>query len=245
MARAGPRSLPLITDPQSVPVVGIDSHLPALGVGQLIPVAIATQLQRSEGWQAPLGADAGVFSPEHPQPTPAAVLLALIERAGGLTVLLTQRTAHLRAHAGQVSFPGGRLEASDADVTAAALREAAEEVGLDPTLAEVLGRMPSYRTVTGFEVTPVVALLREPPPFRPDPSEVQEVFEVPLAFLMNPAHHRRHSFASGEVNRQFLSIPWLGRGQAGHERDFFIWGATAAMLRNFYHLLARPLSSLP
>jgi 8-oxo-dGTP pyrophosphatase MutT (NUDIX family) len=210
---------PLITDPRAVPVIGVDAHLPALSDSFWEPHSIAEQL--------------------------ANVLVALIRRSEGPTVLLTQRTPHLRAHAGQVSFPGGRMEDSDASPAHAALREAQEEVGLSAHRVEVVGQLPVYRTVTAFEVTPVVAWVHPPLALKPDPHEVQDIFEVPLAFLMNPAHHRRHRVVVEDRTRQFLSMPWQGRGLSGEEREFFIWGATAAMLRNFYHLLARPLSSQP
>lgn len=234
---------PLITDPRSVPVIGVDSHLPALGPGHWQPDTLAAQLAGLQGWSPPLGGDGGALL-EDASLRPAAVLLPLVRRPEGATVLLTQRTAHLRAHAGQVSFPGGRLESGDASAAAAALREAHEEVGLSPSSVEVLGSLPAYRTVTAYEVTPVVAWVHPPLSLQADPHEVQDIFEVPLDFLMNPAHHRRHRIVVQERTRQFLSMPWHGRGLSGEEREFFIWGATAAMLRNFYHLLARPLSSV-
>jgi 8-oxo-dGTP pyrophosphatase MutT (NUDIX family) len=158
------------------------------------------------------------------------VLMPLVMRADGLHMLLTRRTEHLRDHAGQISFPGGRSEPGDADAAATALREAEEEVGLDPALAEVIGSLPTYTTVTGFVVTPVLALVQPALTLRLDRFEVAEAFEVPLPFLMNPAHHQRHTFNFAGGERQFLSMPWNG---------YFIWGATAAMLRNLYHLLAR------
>lgn len=233
---------PLITDPRAVPVVEVDSHLPALGESHWADQALAAQLAAVDGWQAPLGGDGGVMLSDQPLKR-AAVLLPLVRRPQGPTVLLTQRTAHLRAHAGQVSFPGGRMEASDASPSHAALREAQEEVGLQAHAVEVVGQLPVYRTVTAFEVTPVVAWVQPPLSLQPDPHEVQDIFEVPLAFLMNPAHHRRHRVVVQDRTRQFLSMPWQGRGWSGEDKEFFIWGATAAMLRNFYHLLARPLSS--
>ena len=133
-------------------------------------------------------------------------------------MLLTQRTAHLKDHAGQVSFPGGRSEADDADAVDTALREAHEEIGLERGHVDVVGFLPVYTTVTSFEVA--------------------EVFEVPLSFLMTPAHHRRHVVEIDGLRRQFLSMPWAPPPEAsGQARSYFIWGATAAILRNFYRLL--------
>jgi 8-oxo-dGTP pyrophosphatase MutT (NUDIX family) len=153
-------------------------------------------------------------------------------------VLLTQRTDHLSDHPGQIAFPGGRVEPEDRDATATALREAREEIGLGADHVDVLGEMPTYTTGTGFIVTPVVGLVRPDFKLQVDPFEVAEVFEVPLAFLMNPAHHRRHSVEVGGVQRQFLSMPWQGMDAEGKPRRYFVWGATAAMLRNLYRLLA-------
>jgi 8-oxo-dGTP pyrophosphatase MutT (NUDIX family) len=151
-------------------------------------------------------------------------------------VLLTRRTDHLNDHAGQVSFPGGRTDPEDADAVATALREAHEEVGIERDEVEVIGRLPTYTTVTAYEVTPVVGLLDPPRSLAMDAFEVAEVFEVPLAFLMDPANHRRHSFTFQELSRQFLSMPWSRDPQAD---EYFIWGATAAMLRNLYRFLSR------
>ncbi len=167
----------------------------------------------------------------------ASVLIAIVLH-DEVTVLLTQRTDHLTDHPSQISFPGGRTESFDVDATATALREAREEIGLDPSRVEVLGRLPTYTTGTGFVVTPVFALV--PPGFtlKTDPHEVAEVFEVPLAWLMDPAHHQRHAIEIDGVRREFLSIPWPGIGADGQPRRYFIWGATAAMLRNLYRFLS-------
>jgi 8-oxo-dGTP pyrophosphatase MutT (NUDIX family) len=161
--------------------------------------------------------------------TEASVLIGLVKRETGLTVLLTQRTSHLREHAGQISFPGGRAEAYDADATATALRETAEEVGLDARYIEIVGSLPDFYTGTGFRVVPIVALVTPGFTLTPDPFEVAEVFEVPLSFLLDPAHHRRHTVDLPEGRRRYYySMPW---------HDYFIWGATAGMLRNLYHFL--------
>jgi 8-oxo-dGTP pyrophosphatase MutT (NUDIX family) len=137
-----------------------------------------------------------------------------------------------------VSFPGGRAEPEDADAVATALREAEEEIGLAPTFIEVIGQMPTYTTGTGFIVTPVVGAVRPDFSLHLDPFEVAEAFEVPLSFLMNPANHRWHTIDMGGVKREFLSMPWMGVDANGQPRRYFVWGATAAMLRNLYRFLA-------
>jgi 8-oxo-dGTP pyrophosphatase MutT (NUDIX family) len=167
----------------------------------------------------------------------ASVLVPLVLRER-MTVLLTQRTDHLNDHPGQISFPGGRAEPSDADATATALREAHEEIGLEAFEVEVLGSLPTYTTGTGFIVTPVIALVQPGAQLRADPIEVAEVFEVPLAWLMDPANHQRHAVEVAGATREFFSIPWQGVDASGAPRRYFIWGATAAMLRNLYRFLA-------
>jgi 8-oxo-dGTP pyrophosphatase MutT (NUDIX family) len=166
---------------------------------------------------------------------PAAVLVPLVSRPDGLSVLLTQRTPHLIHHGGQISFPGGRMESGDASPEAAALRETEEEIGLKPALVDLLGRLDDYVTVTGFHVVPVVGLLQPPLALIPDPFEVAEVFEVPLRFVMDPANHQRRSRITDQgVERFFYALPYEGRT---------IWGATAAMLVNLYEILAELWSS--
>jgi 8-oxo-dGTP pyrophosphatase MutT (NUDIX family) len=159
---------------------------------------------------------------------PAAVLVPLVMRPDGLTVLLTQRTQHLAAHPGQISFPGGKQEPSDSGAVDAALREAEEEVGLPRDHVEVIGRLDTYVTSTGFEVTPVVGLVRAPYPSRPDPVEVAEIFEVPLSFILDPANRRRDSREYSGRRRVFYAFPYEQR---------YIWGATAGMLVNLVEVL--------
>jgi 8-oxo-dGTP pyrophosphatase MutT (NUDIX family) len=156
--------------------------------------------------------------------TPAAVLVPLVNRAEGLMLLLTQRSADLPDHPGQISFPGGRIEPSDATVAAAALREASEEVGLAADRVDVLGQLATYETVTGYSVTPVVGWVEPPFALVTDPVEVAEAFEVPLSFVLDPANQQRHYRMLGDVRRDFWAIPY---------RDRYIWGATAAMLLIF------------
>jgi 8-oxo-dGTP pyrophosphatase MutT (NUDIX family) len=165
-----------------------------------------------------------------PVMTPASVLIPLVLRPEGLTMLLTQRTAHLTDHGGQISFPGGRAEDYDSSPVATALRESEEEIGLDRDHVEVLGTMPDYLTGTGYRITPVVGLVTPPFELTADPNEVAEIFEVPLLFLMDGMNHQRLSFElpEGAGRRTFYAMPY--------ER-FFIWGATAGMLRNLFHFL--------
>lgn len=223
----------LILDPHSVPVIGMDEHLPAVPAERLTAVALRQRFANPPPWQPETRADGRDATIQ--AKADASVLVPLVEHAdGSLHVLLTQRTAHLKAHAGQISFPGGRAEPTDADAVATALREAQEEVGLEPGRVQVIGSLPAYTTITAFRVTPVVALVGVPYELRIDPFEVAEAFEVPLPFLMTPAHHRRHVFQFDGGQRQFLSMPWR-QGDAASE--YFIWGATAAMLRNLYHFL--------
>lgn len=160
--------------------------------------------------------------------TPAAVLVPVVERPEELTVLFTQRTAHLNDHAGQVSFPGGRCESSDVSPVFTALRETEEEIGLDRARIEVVGILPEYRTGTGFSVVPVVGLVRPPFELNLDSFEVAEVFETPLSFLLDPANHQRHSMEIGGVLRHYYAMPYEG---------YFIWGATAGMLVSLHRQL--------
>jgi len=221
-------------DPLKLPVVGVDDHLPALTADALRSDAVRQRFLIPPLWTPEIKAEPR-FSDR--LPAHASVLVALVER-GELTVLLTRRTDHLNDHPGQVSFAGGRVEAFDADAAATALREAQEEIGLEASFVDVLGAMPTYTTGTGFIVTPVVALVRPGFDVRPDPFEVADVFEVPLSFLMNPANHRRHAVDVNGARREFLSMPWDGVDDRGEPRSYFIWGATAAMLRNLYRLLS-------
>ena len=226
-----------ISDPQSIPVTGVDDHLPAIALQHLTPDGLRERFRALPRWAPEIPGDGQRFNPER-APTPASVLVPLVMRASGLHVMLTQRTDHLHDHPGQISFPGGRAESHDADEVATALRETEEEVGLTRQHIEVIGRLPVYTTVTGYVVTPVVALVRPDFTLALDHFEVAEAFEVPLPFLMTPAHHRRHAFEMLGQQRQFLSMPWQGAGPDGQGRDYFIWGATAAMLRNLYHFLS-------
>jgi 8-oxo-dGTP pyrophosphatase MutT (NUDIX family) len=153
----------------------------------------------------------------------AAVLVPIVDRPEGLSVLLTKRTEHLRNHAGQVSFPGGRIDPGDAGPVAAALREAREEIGLDPGFVTIVGFLDGYETGTGYHVTPVVGFLRPGFTLTPNPDEVAAAFEVPLEFLMNPKNRERHSRDYNGATRYFYAMPF---------GEHYIWGATAGMIVN-------------
>ncbi len=159
---------------------------------------------------------------------PAAVLVPLVDRADGMTVLLTRRTSHLVHHAGQISFPGGHIEDHDGGPEETALRETEEEIGLDRRLVRVIGHLDTYVTRTGFVVTPVVGVVEPAFDLAPDPHEVAEVFEVPLGFLINPENHHRCSAEFEGVTRYFYAMPY---------HHHYIWGATAGMLVNLYECL--------
>jgi len=159
---------------------------------------------------------------------PAAVLVPLIDYNDGMAVLLTQRTAHLSAHAGQIAFPGGRIETQDEDEVAAALRETEEEVGLPRRHVTVVGRLDTYVTGTGFEITPIVGIVAPPYPLTIDPHEVAEAFEVPLSYVLDARNHHRVERESAGRTRIFFTLPYEGRN---------IWGATAGMLVNLAEVL--------
>jgi len=178
----------------------------------------------------PLGSDFslnGVI----PTPTsfrPAAVLVPLVRREPGITVLLTQRTEDMPSHAGQIAFPGGRKQQEDADAKATALRETEEEVGLSRTFVQVIGAVDSYRTGTGYEITPVVGIVTPGFTIHADPREVADVFEVPLAHFLDAQNHRIDSRMYQGRERRFYAMPY---------GDRYIWGATAGMLKNLHFVL--------
>ena len=216
-------------DPRQVPVVGVDTHLSAVPAAHLSADALRARFAHPPAWE-PETREEPSFSDR--LPAAAAVLVAVVAHARP-TVLLTLRTEHMSTHSGQIAFAGGKVDAGDANVAAAALREAHEEVGLEHARCEVIGHLPQYITGTAFHITPVVALVQPGFVLQPNPNEVAEAFEVPLDFLMNPAHHRRHEIHWAGAQRQWWSMPY---NDAGVER--FIWGATAGMLRNLYRFLS-------
>ncbi len=224
-------------DPRSIPVQGIDDHLERVGPERLTPEALRLRFARPPSWTPEHSVEMRF---ENREPAVAAVLIPLVMR-DELMLLLTQRTMNLLTHSGQVALPGGRTDATDIDAADTALREATEEIGLPRSHAEVLGTLPVYVTGTAFIITPVVALITPGFVLKPNPGEVADVFEVPLAYLMNPANHRRHAVEFDGVTRQWLSMPFLDTSvlqDNGQSPERFIWGATAGMLRNLYRFLS-------
>lgn len=216
-------------DPHAVPVIAVDAHLPPVAPEALTPDALRRRFAAPPQWQPEVRNEPRF----HDRPPAAAAVLVPVVMREQPTVLLTQRTVHLSNHSGQVAFPGGRRDDTDRDEADTALREADEEIGLDRALAEIIGHLPTYTTGTRFVVTPVVALVRPEYRLELNAHEVADAFEVPLAFLMDPANHRRHAIEFQGARREWFSMPFL---DAGRER--FIWGATAGMLRNFYRFLS-------
>ena len=215
-------------DPRAVPVVGIDSHLPAVPQEALTSQALRERFRSPPSWEPEIWSERK-FAER--QPARASVLIPLVMRARPM-VLLTERTTHLSTHSGQVAFPGGKRDDTDTDEAHTALREAHEEIGLPPELVEVIGQMPTYTTGTQFIITPVVGLVNPDHKLVLNAFEVADAFEVPLDFLMNPAHHHRHVLKWEGASREWFSMPYM---DGTTER--FVWGATAAMLRNFYRFL--------
>jgi 8-oxo-dGTP pyrophosphatase MutT (NUDIX family) len=216
-------------DPRTVPVAGIDSHLPPVNARALTPHALRERFLSPPAWEPEIWSERKFLQRE---PALASVLVPIVMRDQP-TVLLTERTTHLSTHSGQVAFPGGKRDESDTDDAHTALREAHEEIGLEPHWIEVIGQMPTYTTGSQFIITPVVALVDPGHQLKLNAFEVADAFEVPLAFLMNPAHHRRHAVDFGGIRREWFSMPYM---DGAIER--FVWGATAAMLRNFYRFLS-------
>lgn len=225
-------------DPQKQPLIEIPV-LPGIAQSYLEPEFIRAAFSQPVEWGVePLFAD--LFVPdfaEYPEGIQSAVCVPLIQRPTGLHVLFTRRAGHLLSHAGQVCFPGGRIEVADQSAVQAALRETHEEVGIDPIYIQPLGEQPIFITNSRYAMRPVVGLLKNGFHISPDPAEVAEVFEVPLARLMDPRYHQLHHLPAkeGHKERYYFSMTWQGH---------FIWGATAAVIRNFYHHLAAAAQQL-
>jgi 8-oxo-dGTP pyrophosphatase MutT (NUDIX family) len=216
-------------NPLTVPIKGWDTHLPAIPGQALTMSALQQRFSKPPVWQ-PEVREEPAFTDRSPRD--AAVLVAIVLRDEP-TLILTQRTDTLSTHSGQIAFPGGKVDAGET-AEEAALREAHEEIGLDRSFVHVLGRLPRYITGTAFHIIPVVAVVRPGFILQPHPAEVADVFEVPMAFLMNPAHHARHAFEFQGHQREWFSMPWDDQSAGQHR---FIWGATAGMLRNLYRFL--------
>lgn len=220
-------------DARDVPIIGVDAGLPAVPPLHMSVTALRARFAKPPHWEPELRREPAIGDRVSAQ---AAVLVPIVQRAEP-TVLLTERATRMSTHSGQVAFPGGRVDPDDANVAAAALREAWEEVGLAARFVEVLGTLPTYTTVTSFVVTPVIAVVQPGFELTLNANEVADAFEVPLAYLMDPANHRRHRMVGEGVEaRQWFSMPYQD-----DDRERFIWGATAGMLRNLY----RFLSALP
>jgi len=217
-------------DPREVPVTFVDSHMPAVSPERLSAHGLRDRFAAPPEWAPELRREPQMTDRA---PAQAAVLVPVVMRDKP-TVLLTERSAQLTNHSGQVAFPGGRVDPEDANIAAAALREAWEEVGLSAEYIEVLGSLPTYTTITSFVVTPVVALVRPDFQLTINPYEVAEAFEVPFAFLMDPANHRHHTMVGDDLkSREWISMPYQDGSQ-----ERFVWGATAGMLRNLYRFLS-------
>lgn len=224
-------AVPTGFDPQTQPVVP-SKVLPPLAPSSIDLEFICSAFQSSIQWQVePVFVDAfNETALDRPDITKAAVFFPLVQRPLGLHVLFTRRASHLYDHAGQICFPGGRIEPSDADAIAAAVRETQEEIGVGPEFIQLIGTQPGFLTSTRFTMKPIIGLLRPGFSITPDITEVAEVFEVPLSVLMDPRLHRLHrAELPGGGHRFYFSITW---------QSYFIWGATAALIRNFYHYLA-------
>ena len=223
-------------DAQAIPIHAVCSTEKKVAAEFLEPAGLRARLSSPPQWEPEItdenrhviAADIIAKRQAVGKVTKAAVLIPLLLKEDGLSVLLTQRTNHLRDHAGQISFPGGRMDPEDQSPNDTALRESKEEIGLDPGRVEIIGHLPQYLTVSGYSVTPVVGLVQAQAEYVLDEFEVADVFEVPLSFLLDPANHQVRLWQSEQGGRRFYSMPYENR---------FIWGATAGMLRNLYHLL--------
>ncbi len=218
-------------DPLTVPIHLPSLDAPPVSANVLHPQGLRDRFSQEKIW-APEITDESRKSFEYSKgkgKRVAAVLIPIVQYETHLSVLLTQRAAHLNDHGGQISFPGGRKEDADIDIKQTALREAHEEIGLPYSRVEHLGHLPDYLTITGYQVTPIVGLVSSSEGLIADTNEVADIFEVPLAFLMNPANHQIREVSGPDGQRRFYAMPYESK---------FIWGATAGMLRNLYHFLS-------
>lgn len=206
----------------SYPSAPFDADFEARARARLDPVA-----RIGDAATRPVLELGGLITPDAPV-TPAAVLAPIVRRPDGFTVLLTLRSSSMPSHAGQVSFPGGRMQPEDDGPIDAALRETFEETGIGREFITPLGGFGAYRTATNYLITPVVAFVDPAFALNPDPREVDDVFETPLAFLMDAANHERHAREWQGARREYYAMPWEGR---------YIWGITAGMIKALYDRL--------
>lgn len=217
----------LSMDPQEVPIHSIAGETPVAGE-RLESDWLRRRFSEAPNW-FPEDTEEHRFFSLSEQARPASVLVPIVMREQGATLLFTQRAAHLSDHPGQISFPGGRVDGQDDSLVDTALREAEEEVGLHRRHVEVMGALPNYFTGTGYKINPVVAMVHPPFGLHIDTGEVAEVFEIPLVFLMDGQHHQRRVFEfKNGTRRMFYTMPY---------DRFFIWGATAGIVRNLFHYL--------
>jgi 8-oxo-dGTP pyrophosphatase MutT (NUDIX family) len=226
-------------DPREIPWTIQHQDWPALPSASLNAERLKWVFQNPPDWTPELKREPAMGQRS---PQAAAVLMPIVmrgENGQDPHLLLTQRTQHLSSHPGQIAFPGGKVDPEDASAEHAALREAQEEVGLTSDFVEILGQLPSYVTGTSFHITPVVALVSPHHTITANANEVEFTFEVPLSFLMNPQNHRLHEWERDGVMRRWYSMPYPAETVAkGYSQsDYFIWGATAGMIRNFYRFL--------
>jgi 8-oxo-dGTP pyrophosphatase MutT (NUDIX family) len=214
-------------DPENLPVDSIGSG-GAVPKAHLNPEWIKNRFSNPPVWKPEINAEQAFVHRD--RWIPAAVLVPLVDRNDGLSLMLTQRALHMHDHPGQISFPGGRVDLTDSTRIETALREMEEEVGVDRSHVEILGTLPEYRTGSGYRVTPVVSIVTPPFDVHTNPDEVAEVFEVPFSFFMDGSNYQVRSaeFPNGAGKRTFYTVPYKNR---------FVWGATAGMLRNLYHFL--------
>ncbi len=217
------------TSPDASSQTGVDARFAPLTRDRLLRWVSSSQAIAATGDDRFADDGETLVVPSVTKPLKPAAVLVLVVNHAIPTVVFTQRTAHLTDHAGQISFPGGRVEEHDADAAATALREAYEETGVDPRRIEIIGELPHYTTGTGYRITPVVGWAPEPLTYQPDPSEVAEVFEVPAGFLLNAANHRKETAMYKGRMRSYYAIPFDRR---------YIWGATAGMLITFARVAA-------